>query len=120
MGSKPLKDAYPDLYNINFNHEISVAEAIDIGWHNFTFTRTLFGDSLKLWNSIKDRCEEVRMFESKDGPGWMLTNDGIFFVKSLYIFLIKTDMGFAQKFLWKVKVPAKIEMFLWLLVKNVF
>ena len=32
VGSKPLKDAYPRLYNISFDHNISVAEAIQKGW----------------------------------------------------------------------------------------
>lgn len=44
MGSKPLKEAYPSLYNISLDRGISVAEAIDIGWSDFTFRRTLIGD----------------------------------------------------------------------------
>lgn len=118
VGSKQLKDAYPGLYNINFDHEISIAEAINKGWDNFTFIRTLIVDSLDLWNSLNNRCEAIRMYGGKDKPMWMLTNDRNCSVKSLYIFLIKTDLGYPQKFLWKVKVPAEIKMFLWLLAQK--
>lgn len=116
VGSKPLKDAYPILYNICFNHEISVAEVINMGWDRFTFRRDIRGDKADLWASLKARCEEVRMYGGKDEPQWMLTVDRKFSIKSLYLFLIKCDIGFKHKFLWKTKVPAKIKMFFWLLV----
>ena len=49
---------------------------------------------------------------------WMLIANRIFSVKSLYLHLVKSDVGFPHKFMWKVKVPAKIKFFLWLLNKK--
>ena len=45
VGSKPLKDLYPRLYNISFDHNILVAEAINRGWQGFSFRRTLTGET---------------------------------------------------------------------------
>lgn len=118
MGDKPLKDAYPSLYFTCFDHDLSAADAIEKGWHNFSFRRTPQGDSLELWNSLKDRCEEVMMHGAKDKPMWMFAADRQFTVKSLYMFLIKADCGFPHNFLWKTKIPAKIKVFLWLVNKK--
>lgn len=41
VGSKPLKEAYPILYNVSFDHNISVAEAIENGWHKFSFRKKI-------------------------------------------------------------------------------
>ena len=32
VGEKPLKEAYPSLYFISNNHNISVFDAIEMGW----------------------------------------------------------------------------------------
>ena len=58
------------------------------------------------------------MHGGRDKPLWMLTTDRKFSVKSLYKYLIKTDVGFPRNFLWKIKVPAKIRFFLWLMVRK--
>ena len=58
------------------------------------------------------------MYGGRDKPLWMLTTDRNFFVKFLYRYLIKSDVGFPRKFLRKTKVPAKIRFFLWLLARK--
>lgn len=55
------------------------------------------------------------MYGGEDKPMWMLSPDRKFSVKSLYLHLVRINCGFPQKFLWKIKVPAKIKFFLWLL-----
>lgn len=67
---------------------------------------------------MRARCEEVLMHGGRDKPMWMLTTDRKFTVKSLYRYLIKSDVGFPRKFLRKTKVPAKIRFFLWLLARK--
>lgn len=111
VGNKPLKEPNPGLYFVSHNDNISVAEAIEIGWDNFSFRRTLYGENLDLWNNLKERCEEITMYGGKDEVRWMLTADRKFTVKSLYMFLIKINCGFSQKFLWKIKVPGKVKVF---------
>ena len=52
-----------------------------------TFQRVLFGDTAKLWGELKDLCANVVLSEEKDSCRWLLTKDGVCFVKSLYDFL---------------------------------
>lgn len=118
VGDKPLKFSYPRLYLLSFDHNISVANAVAKGWERFSFRRTLLGESLELWNSLKARCEEIQMHGGRDRVKWMLTADRQFTVKSLYDHLIKNDCGYPHKFLWKTKVPTKIKVFLWLMTRK--
>ena len=48
VGSKPLKEAYPSLYFISLTRDISVVQAIDMGWEGFKFRRNLPGDKRAL------------------------------------------------------------------------
>ena len=54
----------------------------------------------------------------KDKIKWTLTADKKFSVKSLYKELITSGLKFPRKYLWKIKVPAKIKVFLWLVNKK--
>lgn len=58
------------------------------------------------------------MGTGKDKLEWTLTADKKFTVKSLYRKLIEVDYDFPQKFLWKVKVPAKIKVSFWLMARK--
>ena len=118
MDDKPLKDAYPRIYDICFDHKITVHEAIQKGWKGFKFRRTLYVETLELWNTLKSRCEKIKMNEGKDKITWTLTADNEFSVRSLYKELITLGLKFPQKYLWKIKVPAKIKVFLWLVNKK--
>jgi hypothetical protein len=114
VDDKPLKEAYPRIYDICFDHNITVDDAIQKGWQGFKFRRTLHGETLELWESLKGRCEEVTMQGGRDKITWTLTADHKFSVGSLYRKIITLGLKFPHKFLWKTKVPAKIKVFLWL------
>lgn len=58
------------------------------------------------------------MVVGKDQIKWMLTANRLFSVRSLYLSLVKTDCGFPQKFLLKVKVLSKIKIFMWLMARK--
>lgn len=84
IDDKALKDEYPRLYDLCFDHDITTAEAILKGWMGFKFRRTLLGGTLEPWNNLKDRREETGMGSGKDRVKWVLTGDKQFPVKSLY------------------------------------
>lgn len=48
----------------------------------------------------------------------MLEENGIFSVKSFYNILITQRVHFPFKHYWKLKVPLKIKVFMWLISKN--
>lgn len=115
MGSKPLKDAYPGLYLTSFDHGIYVAEAIEKDWDNFSSRRTLYGESLELWNSLKSRCEDIQIPGGEDRIKWMLTADGKFSVKSLYMFWLKLIVVSHKNSCGKLKYLLRSKKNLWLM-----
>jgi hypothetical protein len=50
---------------------------------------------------------------------WGLTNSGAFIVKSMYIDLLDDDTKFYKKYIWKMKVPLKIKVFMGFLHRKV-
>lgn len=52
---KPLKDAYPRLYFLIFEHNITDAEALQKGLQGFKFRRTLYAETSELWNNLNVR-----------------------------------------------------------------
>ena len=82
MDGHPLKDDYPRLYNLSFGHNITVAEAIRKGWHDFKPRRTLHGETLDNWSNLKARCQQIEMSDGQDRVEWTLS------VKSIYRKLI--------------------------------
>lgn len=68
--------------------------------------------------ALRDHLRETRV-ESDDKISWMLTGNGIFFVKSFYNFL--NDGGVrcpVARFFWRNTCPRKINLFNWLVWKN--
>lgn len=92
--------------------------ALDKGLNNISFRRTLWGDSLELWNHIKDSREEFFLTDQKDSIRWSLTKSDVYSVKSLYRHLIEDGANFPHKCMWKTKMPSRIKFFVWLLLRN--
>jgi hypothetical protein len=51
---------------------------------------------------------------------WGLTKSGLFSVKSMYIDYMDNHTKYLHKYLWRIKVPLKIRVFMWFLHKIVF
>lgn len=71
-----------------------------------------------MWNEIRNECEEMTHIDQKDRVNWMLAVDGKFSVRCLYLKLVMNEPNFPHKFMWKVKIPPKIKVFLWLMSNN--
>src|SRR3954470_11824764 len=56
IDKEPLKHLFPRLYSICFDINMSVRQVFDKGLENIKFRRTLWGESLDLWNHIKEVC----------------------------------------------------------------
>jgi hypothetical protein len=48
-----------------------------------------------------------------------LTTSGVFSVKSMYLDFMNDNVRFLCKYIWKIKVPLKIRIFMWFLHKKV-
>ncbi len=80
------------------------------------------GDRLADWNRIKISCDELVLSDQRDVIVWNLTKNGLFSVKSFYkaLKLQETSAGVREsyKIIWKIKVPLKVRIFMWLLIKG--
>lgn len=63
-------------------------------------------------------CDKVRLSNGDDKLWWNLNQNGRFTVSSFYRQLMQQSTDFPQIFLWKIKVPLKIRIFLWLITQK--
>jgi hypothetical protein len=61
----------------------------------------------------------VQLNEESDKFVWNLRVLGIFTVKSMYEDLMNSHNQFPSKYLWKLKLPLKIKIFMWFLNRKV-
>lgn len=104
------------LYTTTFSKTKTFKEIWDEGVENIQFRRTLVGDLGDQWHRLLDLLSEVVLSNDEDSIIWRL-NGGKFTVKFLYLLLRATGV-LHYKSLWKLKIPLKIMIFLWLLLKN--
>ena len=61
----------------------------------------------------------VTLSNDEDTFKWKLTPNGVFSVKSMHIDCMNGHTPFLRKYLWKLKVPLKIKIFMWFLNRKV-
>jgi hypothetical protein len=62
---------------------------------------------------------DIALSENLDVFRWGLTASGSFSVKSMYLDLMNGHTRFLHKYIWKMKVPLKIKIFMWFLHQKV-
>ena len=83
-----------------------------------TYTRWLVDIWRVEWDNILVDAASVQLCEGDDIVTWKFGCHGRFTVKSVYNALTKNDTGPYHKKVWKGKIPAKIKIFLWLVLNN--
>jgi hypothetical protein len=118
VNDRALKDDFPRSYNLCFDKNKSVKYMFDKGLGNVNFRRTLYGDSLEQWEHIKDSRSGVVLSGDRDRIFWTLDKKGIYTVKCYYRFLIENGIKYPHKFLRKTKMPPRVKVFIWLVLRN--
>ena len=98
---------------------ISVANAFASTPLNISFRRSLVGEKLLKWNELVAKIAFVQLDDLQDSIKWSLTRQGSFTVQSMYKHLINQIAMPLNKLLWKLKLPLKIKVFIWFLIKGV-
>ena len=120
LGDKPLSSQYPSLYRIAHRKEVTVASVLSPAPPiNITFRRTLNGNRWNRWLQLLARLMEIHLNDNQDVFKWNLMASGNFTVKSLYLDYMSEHAHFNCKYLWKMKVPLKIKIFMWFLRRKV-
>jgi hypothetical protein len=83
------------------------------------FRHTLTDNHWQLWLQLVQQLMTVELNNEKDEFIWGLTTNGIFTVMSMYLDLLDDDTNFLNKYIWKMKVPLKIKIFMWFLYRKV-
>ncbi|WVZ96532.1 hypothetical protein U9M48_042161 [Paspalum notatum var. saurae] len=115
VGSNPLKDQFLSLYNkVHYPHK-TVENVFSQMPINITFRRSLVGDKLIAWHNLLAKIANVQLSNGRDAFTWELHRHGHFSVRSMYHFLMDQGTPFRSNFIWKLKIPLKIKIFLWYL-----
>jgi hypothetical protein len=61
--------------------------------------------------------DDFQLVDEPDCVRWKIGSSEKFRVKDLYLQL-RAEGSFPQKFLWKIKIPMKVRIFLWEVLKN--
>jgi hypothetical protein len=108
-GHTPLKEKFPELYNICNEQVISVAVIAQMGWR-LTFRRWLSHDLFTQWHGLVNIINQITLSDETDKPGWKWTKNGQFTVKSLYKKMCSNGVDRSFKHSWKSKIPLKIKV----------
>ena len=119
LGDRPLCAQYPSLYRIVNHSNVSVAHVMAASPLNIGFRRALSGDKWDRWANLVTRLMGVQLSDNNDVFRWSLTPSGLFTVRSMYLDLLDGPAGDFKKYIWKIKVPLKIRIFMWFVYNKV-
>jgi len=114
-----LKEQYPSLYNICRKKHISIASVFSSTPLNISFRRALVGENRLKWNELVMRIAFVQLDDQRDSIKRSLSKLGSFTVQSMYKHLVNQIALPLNKSIWKLKIPLKIKVFIWFLLKGV-
>jgi hypothetical protein len=108
---RPLKEIFPNLFNICENPTTSVATVLDSGCLNITFRRSLNPEGRRQWIELGTLTDSIALTTGKDKIIWHLDPSGKFSVQSMYAKLSQGASVAFHKDVWEVKVSLKIKIF---------
>jgi hypothetical protein len=82
---------------------------------NIGFTRVLSRNKWDRWVHLVSRLTHVQLSDDEDVYWWNLTPSGLFTVRSMYLDLLNGRTVYLKNYIWKIKVPFKIRIFMWFL-----
>jgi hypothetical protein len=85
---------------------------------NIEFRRTLSDNKWEAWLHLLQRLILVNLTEDQDVFGWKLTISSLLSIKSVYADMMNGHTVFLRKYIWKMKVPLNIKIFMWFLYKK--
>jgi hypothetical protein len=77
------------------------------------------GDNLICWNILVSSIVHTNLSSERDEFKWNLSATWLFTIRSIYHALINDVKVFYFKHLWKLKIPLKIKVFMWYLIRGV-
>jgi len=116
-GLVSLADKFPELYQINVEQKCLVEEMKRKNWRP-SFRRWLHEDLQNKYTQLLDIVFRYSLNSDKDYARWDWEKSSIFSLKSTCKHLCRHDYGLNFSRIWKVKLPLKIKIFMWLVIQN--
>ncbi|XP_073355154.1 uncharacterized protein [Aegilops tauschii subsp. strangulata] len=118
-GNATLATSCWELYNIANTTNVSISEVWDGVTLKINFRRCFSPDMLTAWNELFCVVKDLSLNDCEDTIIWDLEPKGIYTVKSYYNFVnFRGVVPDNIILIWKANVPQRIQIFLWLLVRN--
>jgi hypothetical protein len=117
IGDCPLADKFPVLFDLVFDKDISVNKDLSSNFEALSFRRRIVGNLQVLYEDLVGFCINQNLTDQEDRMVWRLGSKG-FSVNSLYKKKMNDQVAVPYRFLWKSKLPYKIKVFIWLVVRN--
>jgi hypothetical protein len=115
FGNCSLAIQYWDVYILANEQNISVADAWDGVQLKISFRRCFSHELMIKWYEILEIAKSIQFTQEPDALIWKFTSSGQFNIKSMYAFInFRGVQTIDVHAVWKVKVPPKIQFFLWL------
>lgn len=117
-GKSSIKDTHPKLYKLSTLKEISVSEVFECWKGNDISTSCQFWSRpLRPWemeeaSKIGDLVRTITLAKDKDEMIWAYTKKGLS-LKAATDLLTCNSSPISWEFVWKLKVPNKVKIFLW-------
>lgn len=100
-----------------YDFVISVNTVLVSNFETLSFRRRIIGNLRVLLDELMICCNHVSFSDHDDKIVWGLGKK-VFSVNSLYKKKVMDQVSIPYKFLWKSKLPQKIKIFIWLVVRN--
>jgi hypothetical protein len=110
----PLKDRFPDIYEICIEQNVTVAEAAALN-SRFSFKRWMAPDVAMQIHGLTQIMSQTNLSVEPNKPFWKWAKGGKFSVNSVYKPLRGCGLDRTFKHLRKIKIPLKIKIWLWLI-----
>jgi hypothetical protein len=75
-------------------------------------------ENLNSLHNLVLRIANIHLNDQSDIFKWSLTISGQFPIRSMYQAMLDIDIVPHNIYLWKIKIPLKIKIFLWLLYRD--
>jgi hypothetical protein len=117
IGDGPLALSFPILFDLTSDKDITVYKVMSSNFEALSFRRRMTGNLQELFDELVALCSKFNLSSQEDKPIWRLGNKG-FTVNYLYKKNSLDQIKVPYRFLWKSKLPQKIKVFLWLVIRN--
>ncbi|XP_020251027.1 uncharacterized protein LOC109828435 [Asparagus officinalis] len=122
LDSYTLASLFPSLFIITSHPYASVSnlrKKRNNSWiWDIKFKRQLTGSLVFQFLNLLNLIKDTKFVQKEDSRIWLWETNGIFSVKSFYQFLIDGGLRFDCADIWKLSIPLKVKIMVWLALRQ--